>query len=192
MLPVMVNLDGFLITHTYEPIELLDQKMVDEFLPPYKPLYALDPKNPVTMGALAQPEDYTEARYMVHNAQMNAKEVIEEVANDFSKEVRPVPGRPHRGIQDGRRRSGADRHGLGHRHHEGCRGRDAQRRHEGRHRQGTRLQAIPGRGAQGRAQGRESRLRHRQGYLHGNGGRAVHRRKGRASTTSPAPRCSGS
>ncbi|HTY91010.1 MAG TPA: pyruvate ferredoxin oxidoreductase, partial [Methanocella sp.] len=44
LLPVMVNLDGFLITHTYEPVELLDQKMVDEFLPPYKPLYALDPK----------------------------------------------------------------------------------------------------------------------------------------------------
>jgi pyruvate ferredoxin oxidoreductase alpha subunit len=85
LLPVMVNLDGFLLTHVYEPVELYDQKMVDEFLPPYKPLYALDPKNPVTMGTLAQPEVYTEARYMVHDAQLKAKEVIEEVADDFRK-----------------------------------------------------------------------------------------------------------
>lgn len=85
LLPVMVNLDGFLITHTYEPFELYDQKMVDEFLPPYDPLYKLDPKDPVTMGTLASPEFYTEARYMVHNAQLNAKEVIEEVASDFKK-----------------------------------------------------------------------------------------------------------
>jgi len=85
LLPVMVNLDGFLLTHVYEPVELYDQKMVDEFLPSYAPVFALDPKNPVTMGTLAPPEVYTEARYMVHHAQLRAKEVIEEVANDFKK-----------------------------------------------------------------------------------------------------------
>lgn len=85
LLPVMVNFDGFLITHLYEPVETYDQKAVDEFLPPYDPLYKLDPKDPITMGALAQPEYYTEARYMVHDAQMKAKAVIEEVATDFGK-----------------------------------------------------------------------------------------------------------
>jgi len=104
LLPVMVNLDGFLITHTYEPVELFDQKMVDEFLPPYKPLYALDPKNPVTMGLVAPPEVYTEARYMVHNAQIRAKEVIEEVASDFSKKF----GRYQGGLIESYRMDGAD------------------------------------------------------------------------------------
>ena len=104
LLPVMVNLDGFLITHTYEPVELLDQKMVDEFLPPYKPLYALDPKNPVTMGLVAPPEVYTEARYMVHNAQIKSKEVIEEVARDFGKKF----GRYQGGLIEAYKMEGAE------------------------------------------------------------------------------------
>jgi pyruvate ferredoxin oxidoreductase alpha subunit len=104
LLPVMVNLDGFLITHTYEPVEMYDQKMVDEFLPPYRPVYALDPKNPVTMGTLAQPEVYTEARYMVHYAQLRAKEVIEEVADDFKNKF----GRYAGGLIDTYRMDGAE------------------------------------------------------------------------------------
>ncbi len=104
LLPVMVNLDGFMLTHVYEPVELYDQKMVDEFLPPYKPLYALDPKDPVTMGTLAQPEVYTEARYMVHYAQIRAKEVIEEVAADFKKKF----GRYYGGLVDTYRMDGAE------------------------------------------------------------------------------------
>jgi pyruvate ferredoxin oxidoreductase alpha subunit len=104
LLPVMVNLDGFMLTHVYEPVELYDQKAVDEFLPPYDPLYALDPKNPVTMGTLAQPEVYTEARYMVHHAQIRAKEVIEEVAGDFKKKF----GRYYGGLIDTYRMEGAE------------------------------------------------------------------------------------
>jgi pyruvate ferredoxin oxidoreductase alpha subunit len=104
LLPVMVNMDGFVITHTYEPIETFDQKTVDEFLPPYAPLFALDPKNPVTMGALAQPETYTEARYMVHNAQLNSKAIIEEVANDFAKKF----GRYYGGLIEEYQMDGAE------------------------------------------------------------------------------------
>jgi pyruvate ferredoxin oxidoreductase alpha subunit len=104
LLPVMVNMDGFLLTHVYEPVELYDQKVVDEFLPPYKPLYALDPKNPVSMGTLAPPEVYTEARYMVHNAQIKAKAVIEEVAGDFKKKF----GRYSGGLIDTYRMEGAE------------------------------------------------------------------------------------
>jgi pyruvate ferredoxin oxidoreductase alpha subunit len=104
VLPVMVNLDGFQVTHLYEPVEVYDQKMVDEFLPPYKPLFRLDPKDPVTMGALAQPEYYTEARYMVHDAQMKAKPVIEEVARDFGKKF----GRYKGGLIDTYKMEGAE------------------------------------------------------------------------------------
>ncbi|MCD1295957.1 pyruvate ferredoxin oxidoreductase [Methanocella sp. CWC-04] len=104
LLPVMVNLDGFLITHTYEPVEILDQNMVDEFLPPYEPLYKLDPKDPVTMGALAQPEYYTEARYMIHYAQLCAKDVIEEVAEEFGKKF----GRYKGGLIDTYKMEGAE------------------------------------------------------------------------------------
>ncbi len=104
LLPVIVNMDGFLLTHVYEPVELYDQKMVDEFLPPYKPLYALDPKNPVSIGMLAPPEVYTEARYMVHHAQIRAKEVIEEVAGDFKKKF----GRYAGGLIDSYRMEGAE------------------------------------------------------------------------------------
>lgn len=96
LLPVMVNVDGFLITHTYEPVQLLDQKEVDEWLPPFKPMYELNPKTPVTMGTLAQPEYYTEARYMVHYAQIRAKPIIEEIARDFEKKF----GRYYGGLID--------------------------------------------------------------------------------------------
>jgi len=104
LLPVMVNMDGFSLTHVFEPVEEYDQKMVDEFLPPYKPLYMLDPKDPVTMGALAQPEVYTEARYMVHRAQLDAKQVIEEVATDFKKKF----GRYSVGLIDSYKMEGAE------------------------------------------------------------------------------------
>lgn len=104
LLPVMVNLDGFLITHTYEPFQMYDQKDVDEFLPPYKPLYALDPKAPVSMGALAQPEYYTEARYMIHDAQIKSKKIIEEVATDFGKKF----GRYKGGLIDTYKMEGAE------------------------------------------------------------------------------------
>jgi pyruvate ferredoxin oxidoreductase alpha subunit len=104
LLPVMVNLDGFLITHLYEPVETYDQKAVDEFLPPYNPVFRLDPKDPVTMGTLAQPEYYTEARYMIHDAQIKAKAVIEEVATDFGKKF----GRYKGGLIDAYKMEGAE------------------------------------------------------------------------------------
>jgi|AGTN01.1.fsa_nt_gi Pyruvate:ferredoxin oxidoreductase and related 2-oxoacid:ferredoxin oxidoreductases, alpha subunit len=104
LLPVMVNLDGFLVTHLYEPVEVYDQKTVDEFLPPYDPLYKLDPKDPVSMGMLAQPECYTEARYMIHDAQVKSKAVIEEVATDFGKKF----GRYKGGLIDTYKMEGAE------------------------------------------------------------------------------------
>jgi len=62
MLPVIVNMDGFSLSHVIEPVELLDQETVDKFLPPYKPDIVLDPAHPVTMGAIVLPSCYTETK----------------------------------------------------------------------------------------------------------------------------------
>jgi pyruvate ferredoxin oxidoreductase alpha subunit len=62
MLPVIVNMDGFSLSHVIEPVELEDQETVDGFLPPYKPEVVLDPAHPVTMGAIVLPSCYTETK----------------------------------------------------------------------------------------------------------------------------------
>lgn len=84
-LPVMVNMDGFILTHAVELVELFDQKMVDEFLPPYKPKTYLTTKNPVTFGILAEPPYYMETRYRLQQAVEASKQVIEDVANEFNR-----------------------------------------------------------------------------------------------------------
>jgi pyruvate ferredoxin oxidoreductase alpha subunit len=83
LLPVLVGMDGFILTHSFEPVSLPTQEEVDDFLPPYKPLIYLTPKAPLTMGTKTDPEFYTEARFMLHKAQQNAKQVIVEVAKEF-------------------------------------------------------------------------------------------------------------
>jgi len=86
LLPVMVNLDGFSLSHVIEPIELPSQETVDNFLPPYKPLYTLHPDNPVTMGAYGMPEIYTEAKYAQEMAMIRSKETIVKVMDEFGKQ----------------------------------------------------------------------------------------------------------
>ena len=86
LLPVMVNLDGFSLSHVIEPIQFPAQEDVDRFLPPYAPLYTLHPDRPVTMGAYAMPELYTEAKYGQEMAIRNSKAVVKEVMDQFSTE----------------------------------------------------------------------------------------------------------
>jgi pyruvate ferredoxin oxidoreductase alpha subunit len=86
LLPIMVNLDGFTLSHVIEPIELPSQEEVDRFLPPYNPLYTLHPDKPVTMGAYGMPEIYTESKFAQEMAIRNAKDVIREVFEDFGKQ----------------------------------------------------------------------------------------------------------
>jgi pyruvate ferredoxin oxidoreductase alpha subunit len=62
LLPTIVNLDGFILSHVVEAMEFPEQEVVDKFLPPYHPRFSLDPKKPVTMGAFAMPEVYTEVK----------------------------------------------------------------------------------------------------------------------------------
>jgi len=62
LMPVIINMDGFILSHVIEPIELIDQEKIDQFLLPYKPLYRLHPDQPVTMGAFALPSIYAETK----------------------------------------------------------------------------------------------------------------------------------
>jgi len=62
LLPVIVNMDGFILSHVIEPIELLEQEKVDQFLPPYQPLHRLHPDRPITMGAFALPSIFAETK----------------------------------------------------------------------------------------------------------------------------------
>ncbi len=85
MLPVMVNIDGFILTHGMEVVDMPSQEEVDKFLPAYKTDYKLDIDDPKTMGYLADPDYYLEIRYMVHETQREVLDIIPEVASDFKK-----------------------------------------------------------------------------------------------------------
>ena len=86
LLPVMVHMDGFILTHMIEPIEFLEQKEVDKFLnDKYEPAIQLNPEKPVTMGAVGIPEIYTEAKKAHDVALHNSKDVIIEVWNEFAE-----------------------------------------------------------------------------------------------------------
>ena len=82
-LPVMVCMDGFILTHAYERVDMPEQAQVDRFLPPYEPRQVLDPNEPVTIGAMVGPEAFTEVRYLAHAKQMQALELIPQIAEEF-------------------------------------------------------------------------------------------------------------
>jgi pyruvate ferredoxin oxidoreductase alpha subunit len=83
--PVMVCMDGFILTHAYERVELPSQEEVDAFLPPFEPRQVLDPADPVTIGAMVGPEAFMEVKYLAHAKQMQALDLIPEVAADFTQ-----------------------------------------------------------------------------------------------------------
>jgi pyruvate ferredoxin oxidoreductase alpha subunit len=85
-LPVMVCMDGFILTHAYERIDMPDQAQVDRYLPSYEPRQVLDPDDPVTIGAMVGPEAFTEVRYLAHAKQLQALDLMPQVAAEF-KEV---------------------------------------------------------------------------------------------------------
>jgi pyruvate ferredoxin oxidoreductase alpha subunit len=85
-LPVMVCMDGFILTHAYERVDMPSQEQVDRFLPPYEPRQVLDPNDPVTIGAMVGPEAFTEVRYLAHAKQMQALDLIPQIAAEFKKE----------------------------------------------------------------------------------------------------------
>ena len=95
--PVMVCMDGFVLTHVYEPVHLLDKELSREFLPDYKPANILDPAHPMTFGAFADPSTFTEFRYQQFEAQQRALAKIEDVAREFEETF----GRYYGGLLDG-------------------------------------------------------------------------------------------
>jgi pyruvate ferredoxin oxidoreductase alpha subunit len=84
-LPVMVCVDGFVLTHTLEPLEIPEPEQVDAFLPPYRFSRTLDPIRPLTLGTLVAPEDYTEVRYAHHQAMLRALSLIEAVDEEWQR-----------------------------------------------------------------------------------------------------------
>ena len=83
-MPVMVCMDGFILTHAVERITLPAQEEVDAFLPPYEPRQVLDPADPVSIGAMVGPEAFMEVRYLAHAKQGLALERIPQIAQEFA------------------------------------------------------------------------------------------------------------
>ncbi len=85
-LPVMVCMDGFILTHAHERLEIPSPEQVDRFVPGYEPRQVLDPADPVSIGAMVGPEAFTEVRYLAHARQTQALALIPEVAAAFAGE----------------------------------------------------------------------------------------------------------
>ena len=84
-LPVMVCVDGFTLSHVYEPVDIPDQKVVDKFLLKYKIHHLLDTKKPVTIGPIGYPNTFMQFKLAEHLAMLEALKTIPDVNNDFSK-----------------------------------------------------------------------------------------------------------
>ena len=95
-LPVMVCMDGFVLTHAFERLDVPSQEMIDSFLPPYEPKEYLDPKEPISMGAMVGPEAFTEVRLLQQRKMVKALQVIE----DVTKEYRALTRRNSGGLLD--------------------------------------------------------------------------------------------
>ena len=94
--PVMINLDGFALTHTYELVEIPSKEEVDDFLPPFSTPYKMDLENPKNLGFSSQPCDNMEFKYQQHKAVLDAKEVIKAVDTSFHAAF----GRTYGGLVD--------------------------------------------------------------------------------------------
>ena len=86
LLPSMVCVDGFILTHTVEPVDIPLQDTVDKFLIPYQPKHAyLDPEDPMSLGTFTDPNYYMEARYDMEVAMEESKKVIRGVHKEFEE-----------------------------------------------------------------------------------------------------------
>jgi pyruvate ferredoxin oxidoreductase alpha subunit len=102
--PVMLNLDGFILTHTYELVEIPEQETVDAFLPPFETPFKMDLNNPKNLAFSSQPSDNTEFKYQQHTAVSDAKTVIRNVDKRFAEAF----GRSYGGLVDAYRCEDAD------------------------------------------------------------------------------------
>ena len=84
-LPVMVCMDGFILTHAVEVVDIPEKEDIARFLPPYEPRQVLDPAKPLSIGAMVGPEAYTEVRYLAHHRQMQALDLIPKVQKEWEE-----------------------------------------------------------------------------------------------------------
>ncbi|NDU86321.1 MAG: pyruvate ferredoxin oxidoreductase [Ferrovum sp.] len=91
-LPAMVCMDGFILTHAYEQVDLPTQSQIDSYLPPYAPRQVLDPQDPVSIGAMVGPEAFMEVRYLAHARQLRVLELIPQLVDDFKQVFGRDPG----------------------------------------------------------------------------------------------------
>ncbi len=83
--PVMVCVDGFILTHAYERVDVPSQEEVDAYLPPFEPVQVLDPAEPVTIGAMVGPEAFMEVRYLAHHKHLQGLDVIPALSAEFAE-----------------------------------------------------------------------------------------------------------
>jgi pyruvate ferredoxin oxidoreductase alpha subunit len=102
--PVMVCMDGFILTHAYEPVDIPTQAQVDAWLPPFTPRQVLDPAAPLSIGSMVGPDAFTEVRYLDHTKQFQALKLIPEIAADFQQAF----GRDSGGLMRGYRNEDAE------------------------------------------------------------------------------------
>ena len=83
LFPAIINMDGFILSHVIEPIEMIEQEKIDQFLPPYQPLHCLHPDHPVTMGAFALPSIFAETKKAQEEALRSSMPQIIETWKNF-------------------------------------------------------------------------------------------------------------
>ena len=84
LIPAMVCFDGFILSHTYEPIDVLTQADIDRYLPKFEPKERLDSADPMSFGMYATPEYYHEYRYLIDKAVKDATAVIRKAGSEFN------------------------------------------------------------------------------------------------------------
>ena len=94
-LPVMVNVDGFTLTHVIEPIEFWTKEMAAKYLPRFKPLNRLHPDKVVSMGAFGMPEIYVEQKMAHDHVLIQSKDVIVKAW----EELEQLTGRNHKPVE---------------------------------------------------------------------------------------------
>lgn len=84
-IPVMYVLDAFILSHTAEIVDIPDQKDVDDFLPPYKPKFKLDPNEPHAFGSITGPAEFQRLKRFRHEDMVNAITLIKEIDADYER-----------------------------------------------------------------------------------------------------------
>ena len=84
--PIMVCVDGFILTHAYDRVDIPTQEQVDAYLPPIEPVQVMDVNEPVSIGAMVGPEAFFEVRYLQHHKQIRALELIPKLAAEFKQQ----------------------------------------------------------------------------------------------------------